>query len=133
MDMNSSDSKSVRIGRVLTWLIFLVGVPLFLYVQHWANVRGIPAIGTKIGGQLRNLTLQSPSLTNLVIEKMGQSRIIGGAPPFRGEIQYQGQRNGRPVDLLVYWAGDSTNCQIMKIELVSNNSEPQILWTNSHN
>ena len=120
-------------GRILTYLIFVVTLTLILFVKHWTDVRGLPAIESSIGQQLGKLVSQSPNLKGLEIGKQGTVRMVGDTPPFEGEIQYQALLNGSPVDLSVYWVGDSNKSKITKIESHSTYSEPQILWTNSQN
>ena len=116
-------------GRVLTYLIVIVGVTLAIIVKHWTDAQGLPAIVSNVDKQLVNLVSQSPSLKDLIVgRRTSVLRMVGDAPPFTGEIQYQAQLNGSSVDLFVYWAGDSTNSQITKIESVLNNAEPKILW-----
>ncbi len=114
---------------VLTCLILIVGVTLALFVKHWTDAHGLPVIVSNVDKQLVDLVSQSPNLKGLIVGKRTSVlRMVGDAPPFEGEIQYQAQLNGSSVDLFVYWAGDSTNSQITKIESALNNSEPQILW-----
>ena len=113
---------------VLICVIFVVGLTLMLFVKHWTDVRGLPAIESSVDRQLGNLVSQSPNLKGLVVGKKGRVRMVGDTPPFKGEIQYQAQLNGLSVDLFVYWVGDSTNSQITKIESALNNAEPQTLW-----
>ena len=115
-------------GRILTCLILFVGLTLGFFVKHWTDAQGLPAIESNVDKQLGNLVSQSPNLKGLVVGRKGRVRMVGDTPPFKGEIQYQAELNGSAVDLFVYWAGDSTNSQITKIESAVNNSEPKIVW-----
>jgi hypothetical protein len=115
-------------ARFLILFIFIVGVSLALFVKHWTDVRGLPEIESNVARQLDVLASQSPNLKGLIIVKKWRTKMVGGAPPFEGYIEYQAQQNNLSVDLLVYWAGDRTNCQITKIKSISAYSEPKILW-----
>jgi hypothetical protein len=115
-------------GRILTCVILIGGLAIVLLSKYCAEVRGFPKIEICVDRQLRYLVSQSPNLKGLVVGRKDGAHIAGDVPPFKGEIQYQAQLNGSSVDLFVYWAGDSTNSQITKIESALNNAEPQTLW-----
>ena len=115
-------------NRYLAYAILLIGLTLALFVKYLTDKQGLPAIESSVSKQLANLVSESPNLKGLIVGRQGRVRMVGDAPPFKGEIQYQAQLNGSSVDLFVYWAGDSTNSQITKIESALNNAEPQILW-----
>jgi hypothetical protein len=119
-------------GRLLFCLIFVVGLTLVLFVKHWTDMRGLPAIEASVDKQLGVLVSQSPNLKGLVVGSRGRVRMAGDTPPFKGEIQYQAHLNGSSVDLFVSWTGDSTSCQITKIESGSGNAELKIIWEQQH-
>jgi len=119
--------------RYLAYPIVIIFLVLVIFVKHSTNKDGLPAIKSSIDRQLSNLVLQSTNLNGLEVGRKERVRIIGDAPPFKGDIQYQAEFKGSSVLLVVYWVGDSNKCQITKIESHTVDSDPKVLWTSSHN
>jgi len=116
-------------NRFLFYVVLFFGLTLAVFVKHSTDKDGLPAIKSSVDQQLSNLVLHSTNLSGLEVGRKGRVRIIGDAPPFKGDIQYQAELKGSSVLLVVYWAGDSNKCQITKIESHSTYSEPQVIWT----
>jgi hypothetical protein len=115
-------------AKFLILFLFIAGISLGLFLKHWTDARGLPAIESSVARQLNNLASQSPNLKGLIVLEKWKTRMVGGVPPFKGRIEYRAAQNDLPLDLLVYWVGDSTNCEITRIESISTYSETKVLW-----
>ena len=114
--------------QFLLLLSFFVVIAIALGINHWMDKNGLPEIKANVNKQLIDLTSHSPDLESLVVGRSRQIVMGRDGLTFKGQIQYEARFNGSQIDLFVYWAGDSTNCQITRIEAGIGNSEIRVLW-----
>ncbi len=117
--------------RCLIFILLFGGIVVFSISEYMASKDGVRFIELSVDNQLASLVSQSPALQGVLIGSKTRMHVKGNSPPFKGEIDYRAKVNDTWVDLLVYWSGDSTNCNITTIKVARPYSVPEVLWTNS--
>jgi hypothetical protein len=111
------------------YIIAVIASIIICVVMISLRREGIPEVQGQIDLQLNNLVSESPSLKGLEVGRENGMRVLSDSSSMKGWFRYDAKLNGSEVDLLVYWEGNSTNCQITKITSSTTYSAPQLIWT----
>ena len=113
---------------IIAFIILVLALIIFWLSDRLEKKAGLPTIGINIVQQLGNLASNSPSLKGISMGSRTFTRALGEPPSIKGYFIYDAQQNGSSFDLRVYWATDSTNCWITKVEKRTTFAEPQVIW-----
>jgi hypothetical protein len=118
---------------ILACVTAIFALVVFILVNHAMDQAGWSIIKSKIDRQYVNIVSNTPALGEYPITGRHGGKIIGNNPPYTGKLWYGTTVNGEDGLIVVYWVGDSNQCQITKIEVQSTSLSPKTLWQRSEN